>query len=119
MESLDNSQNVIKQFLNYPDEFWHYIHKRIIYVDSTIFGNEIFYNTLMKFDQNNCLQDIKVFIPYIIDMDTAKINVHELKHAYDLYLRLGQVIDEDTESFEEDAIALEHNFVKKYHHLNI
>lgn len=119
MESLNNSQIIIKQFLNYPDKFWHYIHSRIIYIDSTIPGNEMFYNTLMKFDDNNKLVDIKVFIPYIIDIKTARINVHELKHAYDLYLRLGQIIDADTDTFEEDAVVLEHQFVKKYQNLNI
>ena len=50
----------------------------------------------------------------IIDLNTALITTHELKHAYDSYLRLGQEIDEEHESFEEDAIALEKEFVKKY-----
>lgn len=104
---------LVKAFLNYPEEFWIFISSRIIYVDSTIPGNEIFYNTFMKFDSQNKLQDIKVMIPSIIDLNTALITTHELKHAYDLYLRLGQEIDEEHESFEEDAIAVEKEFVKK------
>ena len=34
---------------------------------------------------NNCLIDIKVFVPNVINLETAVINVHEFKHAYDLW----------------------------------
>lgn len=67
----------------------------------------------MKFDDKDNLIDIKVFVPYIIDINTAKIYVHELKHAYDLYLKLGTKIDE-IEKFETDAIKLENEFEKQY-----
>lgn len=105
---------IVKEFLDFPLEFWEYIKKRIIYVDSKIEGNEIFYNTFMKFDNESRLIDIKVMIPYIIDIKTACVNIHELKHAYDLFLELGNIVNINGDEYEKNAIKLEKKFYKKY-----
>lgn len=111
---LEQLKNLVISFLDFNDDFWNYIKSRIIYVDSNIKGNELFYNTLMKFDDDNKLIDIKVLIPYIIDLNTALVNVHELKHAYDLYLKLGEFIEDNTTQYEKQAIDKELEFQKKY-----
>lgn len=103
----------IKEFLKFPDEFWNYIKNRIIYIDSSISDSEFFYNTLMKFDRENKLIDIKVIVPYAIDLKTTLVNIHEFKHAYDLYLNLGKTIDNE-EKYEDSAVEMEKEFVKKY-----
>ena len=103
----------VKLFLNYPNEFWEYVTPKIKRVDSKIPGNEIFYATLLKFNDNNQIKDIIVMVPYIIDMKTACINVHELKHAYDMYLKINEYIDDSDPKYEEDAIELEKQFQKK------
>lgn len=104
----------IKNFLNFPEEFWNYINKKITYIDSSKKENEFFYSTLMKFDKNNNLIDIKVLIPRIIDIKTALVNIHELKHAYDLYLMLGKEVNEKNPIYEESATKKEEEFKKEY-----
>lgn len=104
----------IKEFLNLPEEFWNYIKNKIKYIDGNKKENEFFYSTLMKFDENNHLIDIKVLIPYIIDLKTALVNVHELKHVYDLYLLLGKEVNENNPVYEENAIKKEREFEKQY-----
>ena len=102
-------------FLDYPEEFWEYVTPRIRKVDSTIPGNEIFYATLLKFDKKdkNIIRDIKVMLPHIIDLKTACINIHELKHAYDMYKKLNQYVDDSDPKYESDAIAMEEKFKVK------
>lgn len=109
----DITFNDIKLFLNYPDEFWDYIDSKIKRVDSTISGNEIFYATLLKFDNIGRVIDMKVMVPYIIDIKTACINVHEFKHAYDMYRLLNKYVDENDSKYEEEAIKLEEKFQNK------
>lgn len=111
---LTISEEEIKKFLNYPTEFWKFVKTKITYVDSTKEGNEFFYSTLMKFDTNNNLIDIKVLIPRIIDLKTSLVNIHELKHAYDLYQLLGKEVDENNPIYEESAIKKEQEFKKQY-----
>ena len=69
----------IVAFLNYPEEFWEFVTPRIKRIDPTVSGNEIFYVTLRKFDDEGRITNIRVMVPEIIDMRTARINVHELK----------------------------------------
>lgn len=104
----------IKKYLNYPQQFWDYAESRIIRVDSTKEKNKSFYVTLMKFDNDNNLKDILIIVPYIINLQTSLVNIHELKHAYDLYNLLGSKISEDTELYENAARKEEENFSKKY-----
>ena len=103
----------IKIFLNYPNEFWDYINPKTKKIDSKIPGNEIFYATLLKFDNNGRVIDIMVMVPYIIDVETACINIHEFKHAYDMYKLLNQYVDEKDSAYEEEAIKLEKKFKNK------
>ncbi len=104
----------IYRFLDYPQSFWDYVNPKVVYVDSHKPDNDKFYSTLMRFDQNNCLIDMKVIVPYIINLQTALVNVHEFKHAYDLYNLLGCPVDEKDPIFEESARAIEQAFVKEY-----
>lgn len=104
----------IKKFLNYPKEFWDYAESRIRRVDSTDERNKYFYSTLMKFDDDNNLIDMLILVPYIINLETSLVNVHEFKHAYDLYNLLGSKISEDTKIYEDAAIKKEEEFSKKY-----
>ena len=101
-----------KNFLNYPDAFWNYIKSKIRFVDSRGDEKHILYETIMHFDENNCLDDMRVFVPKIINLLTALINVHEFKHAYDLYHLLGKQVTYDVTEFEETASQKEKEFIK-------
>ena len=87
---LDLKDEDIKLFLNYPNTFWEFISSRTKYLNNYI-ENRDFYGVYPKFDFNSCLIDIKIIIPKIINLATALINIHEFKHAYDLYNILGSI----------------------------
>ena len=104
----------IKKFFNYPKEFWNYIDKKTYLLDSRLEQNKDFYGVNMKLNEEKYLTDIKIFIPEIINLETALINVHEIKHAYDLYERLGKIIDKDELEYEETSKKYEQNFKERY-----
>ena len=102
----------VKTYLNYENEFWNFINKKIKFIDGSVEENKFFYSTLMKFDFNNNLKDIKVIVPFVTDLKTALVNIHEFCHAHDLYLMMGKPITNEQE-YEERAIQKENNFTKK------
>ena len=104
----------IKIFLNYQDEFWNYIKPKTRFVDSRADSKHLFYETIMHFDDNKCLDDMRVFVPNIINLFTACVNVHEFTHAYDLYKKLGHEIEEDISGYEQKAELNEKKFILSY-----
>lgn len=103
----------IKNYFNYEEEFWQFVDKKIKYIDGSIEKNKLFYGTLMKFDENENLIDIKVIVPNITNLETALVNIHEFKHAYDLYQMMGKKIENEQE-YEKQANLEETNFSKQY-----
>ena len=73
----------------------------------------MFYSVLMRFDDNNRLSDIRIYVPIIVDLKTALINIHEFKHAHDLYLKLGEEINNE-EDLEITARNQEKDFIDNY-----
>ena len=104
--------NDIKRFFNYSDEFWNYIEPRIRIIN-TLDEKPMNSEVIMKFTNNNCLEDIRVIVPEIVDLATSLINVHEFKYAYDLYQKLGSSIGEELE-YEKRAQEEEDKFQKNY-----
>lgn len=84
----------IKQYLNYPNEFWNYVKNKTIILDSHQYEAEYFYKVLTKFEDEK-LKDIKIIIPNIINNNTANIVLYELKCAYYLYNLLDDCVDEN------------------------
>ena len=111
---LTLSDSDILKFLNYSDDFWNYIRPRIRRVDYHDDDKNKLYEVVMHMDSNNCLDDMRVYVPYVINLKTALINVHEFKHANDLYYLLGSNVPEDSNPYEESAREKENEFVKKY-----
>jgi hypothetical protein len=109
--SLLLNENDIKEFLNYPDEFWKYVDERTTIVDSYFEEEKEFYGVNIK-TNNNCIDDMKVFVPEIINLETALVNVHEYTHAYNLYEILGKEMMSDLE-YENLAKLQEEKFVKE------
>lgn len=110
----DTNFDVIKNFLSFPEDFWIYITPKIRFVDSLGDEKEIIYEALMHFDLNDCLDDIRVFVPFVINLKTALICIHEFKHAYDLFNLLGKKVLILDDIFEKDARDKENEFIKKY-----
>lgn len=55
---------------------------------------------------------MKVIVPKIIDLKTACVNVHEWKHAHDLYQIIGKPMDKSDEDYEKSAKEMEKKFQK-------
>ena len=93
--------NDVVEYLNYDSDFWKFMKKRIKiypYIDDTTF-----YITSYKTDKNNNIVDKKFIIPKVKDMKSASIEVHELRHAHDLYLLLNKKMNKTIEEYEEFA----------------
>ncbi len=104
----------VKAYLGYPEEFWHYIEPKISYRDHHQEAHHFFYLVNIKCDRDERVMDMHVGVPKIINLETALINIHEFRHAYDLYQLLGQTLPKQEQEYEVDAQEEEKNFVKKY-----
>ncbi len=100
-------------YLNYPNEFWKYIQPRISLRDSHIEEHQFFYLVNIKCDQENRVIDMHVGVPVVVNLKTALINIHEFRHAYDLYQLLGTPLLKEEEEYEKDAKEEEKKFIKE------
>lgn len=97
----------VAEYLNYSIAFWEYILPHTIKTK-----NEEFYGVYPKIDKHKIVKDMKIIVPEIIDLKTAKINIHEFKHAYDMYTLLeSPYIEKD---YEVEARAEEEQFEMEY-----
>ncbi len=103
--------HVLENYFQYPSEFWEYIKNRVTLLDDEI-ENMDFIGVYPKLDGENRLTNIKIFLPRMINIQTLKINVHELNHAYLLYTQLGKVFQEL--DYEGLAKKEEQNFMENY-----
>lgn len=113
---LTLSMEDIKIYLSYPDSFWQFIKDKTLTIKSENLKNydNGFYGVLIKCDENNNLVSFKIIVPEIVNLATVLINIHEYKHAYDLYQLLGMPINETDPIYEESAKEVENDFVKCY-----
>ena len=111
---LTLSREEIINFLGYPQEFWNYLKPRMREVDPWVEENKYFWKTFLRFDENKRLSDMRVCVPGIVNIKTACVNVHEFKHAYDMYNKLGQEVDEEKPEYENDAKKKEKIFCDEY-----
>lgn len=112
--ALTLSLNDIKSFLGYEEDFWKYIQTKILFIDSHLVEDNFFYGVNIKLDDNNCLVDIKVLVPVVINLETALVNIHEFNHAYGLYKILGSPIIDSDIIYEEKAQNREKLFQEEY-----
>lgn len=102
----------VKKFLDYPQEFWNYIEDKIVYLNSYNEEQKNMYGVELNVDDNNKLVDIKVSVPYIINLETALVNVQKFKCAYDLYKLLDTYIDNNISDTADEQ--LNNEFIYKY-----
>lgn len=97
----------IINYLNYDESFWTYILPRITRID-----DEELRQVNIKCNANEIIEDIKVFVPNVVNLETAKINIHEFTHAYDIFKMIGfQYLERD---YEEIAVRNENEFELNY-----
>ena len=112
--SLAMDLDEVKNFLDYPEEFWIFIEDKIKVLDDNMENSKYFYGNRLKTDELGFLTDFLVIVPKITDIKTALINVHEFTHAFDLYNRLNTIIFENEEYFEDIAEKNESLFCNSY-----
>lgn len=106
-------ENVVKDYFNYPLEFWTYLDKRTYILDEDL-DDDILSTTgvNIRINSKNLVEDLRIFIPRITDLKTLLINIHEINHAYLIYEELGrEFIDLD---YEEIAKNEEKRFLEEY-----
>ncbi len=104
----------IINYFNYPNDFWPYIEPNITILDSHNPDTSSFYLVNIKCDEHNRLSKFRVNVPAIVNLHTAKVNIHEFRHAYDLYQYLGKEISIPDQVFEDNARQEEQAFVNEY-----
>ncbi len=86
----------VMKFLDLPDEFWNYIDHRIEWAEP--FEERSFHSYYVSLVQENgVIKDISVTLPPVVDLESARTCIHELKTAYEMYCLLGQFL-----SYEKD-----------------
>lgn len=106
LEILIDEDELLK-FLNISKEFMNYINEenlRTIYVDYNDELEREFIGVNYKIDENGCLQDIKLFVPEIINLPSAMLYLHTCFSAFELYKKLNQEItDEEVQDIAKKA----------------
>lgn len=112
--SLSISFADVKEYLGYEEEFWEYIDTRTTWIEPFGENPRYFYGVNFK-EEEGIVTDLHVTIPSIVDLDTAKIVVHEIRHAHDLYESIMHhnklVSDQELEGYAREE---ETTFVKQY-----
>lgn len=111
--ALAMDEKDIKKFLGCNDKLWDFLQNKIIRVDITTKEAMDFFGVYPK-EENGKVADFKVIVPYIFNLETLLINVHEFQHAIDVYNTLGKCLANDNEEYELSARAKEKEFRKNY-----
>ncbi|MCX4365590.1 MAG: hypothetical protein OSJ70_07450 [Bacilli bacterium] len=93
-------ENDILEYLKVNKKFINYLNEndlRVIYVNYNIEREKEHIGVNLKFDKNDNLQDIKIFVPTIINLETALIYCHEMAKAFEFYKFIGKRISLDDE----------------------
>lgn len=105
-------ENVKEKYFTYPKEFWEYLKPRMTILTREVEEEISFYGVYTKIDNENCLRDIKVYVPEDRDLKTLLIMIQEINLAFVLYERLNEpFLDLD---YEKMAKEEEQNFLETY-----
>lgn len=107
-------EEAIIAYLGIPVSFRNFLDEdnlRVCYVDYRDNNEREFIGVIPKLDENNRLKDFRLFVPTIIDLNTAKIYAYIVFAAYLLYL---QKEDEITDELLDEIDQLSRNKVSEY-----
>jgi len=112
-------ENDILEYLKVNKKFINYLNEndlRVIYVNYNIEKEKEHIGVNLKFDGNDNLQDIKIFVPTIINLETALIYCHEMAKAFGFYKFIGKCISlDDEKGILEYADLQAESFEISYH----
>lgn len=102
---------ILKKYLNYEEPFYELLKDKTVIIE-----DKEFYGLYIKLD-NDKVSDLKLYIPYINNLETLLINIHEYDHAYRVYLQIGKCyedIDYETLAKQKETDFLENIFMNEY-----
>lgn len=94
LEILIDEDDVL-DYLHVSKEFMEFINEqdlRTIYVNYNDELEREFIGVNYKLDENGLLKDLKLFVPTIIDLNTALIYCHTVSSAFELFKLLGKKV---------------------------
>ena len=98
-------KNVMSSLNIGNDDFWIFLEGKIKSLPLAV--KEFGWGCFPVYDNNNILVDIRVLVPKIVNESTLLVNIHELAHAYLLYLNLGQNYD-----LNEEEVTNSENYAR-------
>ncbi len=103
---------VSKEFLNFVNED----NLKTIYIDYNKLNEREFIGVNYKLDDNGLIKDLKLYVPSVISLETARIYIYVVYSAFELFKRMGQMIsDEDILNISEEAKKKMEEYEIKYH----
>lgn len=114
----------IIHFLGLSKEFGDYLNlvdERIIYIDHNFEDDRDFYGVNYKLDNEGKISDLKLFIPIVINLETALIFTELVNNAQELYNYIGKTItDEEIEAIQKNPkrkqLILKNDFKRNKKH---
>ena len=105
------SRKDVESYFSKYKEILDWLNKKIKIIDCDIQDGMVYYGVFPKMN-GNVLIDFNVCVPAIINLKTMLINIHEYKHAIDLFNYLGKEIP--PKDYENLAKQEEIKFIKTY-----
>lgn len=113
---LDLTIDDIKNYLDYDENFWNHIKDKIKVLKNPYLDYDLkmdYYGVWYDLDENKELTKLIICIPEIVDLKTAQIAIHELKHAHDIYtgnLKEDSVLEKNA---KQEEYKFKNNYLKK------
>ncbi len=117
LKTLSIDIDDVEEFLNLPEEFWEFVKPRIVWKEPFEELPRYYYRVnLIENEQTKTIEDFTIILPTIINLNTAKICVHELSQAYSIYRILNTKLTNEQEysinkSSKEQEETFEHQYV--------
>lgn len=106
----------VKNFLNYEEEFWQYFDENVKWFDTLDVSLEEEFYVGYSLDDNDCIDELELVLPEVIDLQTALCLIDCLQNAYELYKLLGKKereVEDNSKAYCEKFKAYEYNRIRK------
>lgn len=112
-------ENELLKFINASKAFLDYVNEhnlRTVFIDYNDEKEREFIGVNYKTDNNGLIQDIKIFVPEIINLKTAKIYLYTCYQAFEVYKRLNKHLsDEEISQINTEAQEQTNAYEILYH----
>lgn len=90
---LTFNEEYIRKYLNYGEDFWNYVdqYRKSIKTTPEVASKMAF--AVPIFDSDNIVVSLRLFVPEVVDLETAIISLNTYAKAYNIYKCFGRKID--------------------------